>query len=278
MQWFYRMKIVSSTIVLFFVYKEVICFKNDVSFSLKSEYDGKVCTSEDITFDLKGLSKIPCTELCVSIPSCYGVAYIQMDGSCTGCTRPLDTYSSLVDKPGASFYSVTGTFPGACSSNPCLNGGTCVTGLRMYMCTCATGWTGNNCEQVKVLVDCGLPPAMANVVLLESLTSTLEGTQVLFQCVPCSYYDLNKLSAITCQPDGQWTTPNCVYGPDTGYLATGAAIPANAIGCLSALGTTCGKPNDVVVSGMYINGTTASPACICNPKFCCSLCCFDARC
>ncbi|CAH2253124.1 fibulin-7 [Pelobates cultripes] len=34
-----------------------------------------------------------------------------------------------------------------CSSNPCLNGGTCVEGgSRQYKCTCPQEWTGSNCQ------------------------------------------------------------------------------------------------------------------------------------
>ena len=33
-----------------------------------------------------------------------------------------------------------------CSSNPCQNLGTCNDGVNMYTCTCAAGYTGDNCE------------------------------------------------------------------------------------------------------------------------------------
>ena len=33
-----------------------------------------------------------------------------------------------------------------CSSNPCQNLGTCNGGVNMYTCTCAAGYTGDNCE------------------------------------------------------------------------------------------------------------------------------------
>ena len=29
---------------------------------------------------------------------------------------------------------------------PCLNGGTCTDGINSYNCTCAAGYTGENCE------------------------------------------------------------------------------------------------------------------------------------
>ena len=33
-----------------------------------------------------------------------------------------------------------------CQSNPCLNGGTCVDGLKSYRCICSERYTGDNCE------------------------------------------------------------------------------------------------------------------------------------
>lgn len=30
--------------------------------------------------------------------------------------------------------------------NPCQNGATCTDGVNMYTCSCASGWTGHNCQ------------------------------------------------------------------------------------------------------------------------------------
>ena len=35
---------------------------------------------------------------------------------------------------------------GECSSNPCMNGGTCGDEVNSYSCLCATGYMGENCE------------------------------------------------------------------------------------------------------------------------------------
>ncbi|XP_033627758.1 fibropellin-3-like [Asterias rubens] len=34
-----------------------------------------------------------------------------------------------------------------CSSNPCLNGATCVDRVAQYLCVCAPGYDGTNCEE-----------------------------------------------------------------------------------------------------------------------------------
>lgn len=33
-----------------------------------------------------------------------------------------------------------------CNSSPCLNGGTCVEQIDTYLCNCAKGFYGNDCE------------------------------------------------------------------------------------------------------------------------------------
>jgi len=34
-----------------------------------------------------------------------------------------------------------------CLSNPCQNGGRCVSGYGQYVCTCTTGYAGINCQR-----------------------------------------------------------------------------------------------------------------------------------
>ncbi len=36
-----------------------------------------------------------------------------------------------------------------CASNPCQNGAECVDGTNKYTCTCAAGYTGENCQTGK---------------------------------------------------------------------------------------------------------------------------------
>ena len=48
-----------------------------------------------------------------------------------------------------------------CASNPCLNGAVCNEGANGYTCTCATGFTGTNCETN--IDDCAAAPCVNGV-------------------------------------------------------------------------------------------------------------------
>ncbi len=41
-----------------------------------------------------------------------------------------------------------------CSSNPCLNEATCVDRVAQYLCVCAPGYDGTNCEEGKSVAFC----------------------------------------------------------------------------------------------------------------------------
>ena len=40
-----------------------------------------------------------------------------------------------------------------CASAPCQNGGTCVDVINAYICNCAPGYEGENCETGDILSD-----------------------------------------------------------------------------------------------------------------------------
>ena len=44
------------------------------------------------------------------------------------------------------FYMFCFVVPNYCSSNPCMNGGTCTDGVDSYICECDSGYAGDDCE------------------------------------------------------------------------------------------------------------------------------------
>lgn len=52
----------------------------------------------------------------------------------------------LAFKCGRIIYYTYFAAVDVCARNTCLNGGTCMHGTYQYACTCAGGWTGNDCD------------------------------------------------------------------------------------------------------------------------------------
>ena len=74
------------------------------------------------------------------------------------------------DGSDAATDAQTDSGPDACASNPCMNGGTCsIHPESGYLCTCATGFTGTNCETN--INDCSPNPCMHGGTCTDAIAS-----------------------------------------------------------------------------------------------------------
>ena len=136
-----------------------------------------------------------------------------------------------------------------CASNPCQNG-TCNPGAgSAYTCTCATGWTGANCDMP---VTCsGLTNPTNGTV---SSPSATYGNAVNYTCSPG--YTRVGAASLMCLANGTWdaSAPTCAA-----VTCSGATAPAN--GTVSAPSTT--YPNNITYAcnaGFVLTGS-ATRAC-----------------
>ena len=53
-----------------------------------------------------------------------------------------------------------------CSSNPCVNGGTCVDQVNAYVCNCTPGYAGVNCQTGKYFIIFQMYAQLAGLVQL----------------------------------------------------------------------------------------------------------------
>ena len=71
-------------------------------------------------------------------------------------TERLSTYQPKArSRPSQSLLSFIADI-NECSSNPCLNGGTCVDQVNGYVCNCQPGYNGVRCQTGECLLP--LPP------------------------------------------------------------------------------------------------------------------------
>jgi len=82
---------------------------------------------------------------CYDSGSCFGTdGYGALDG--TGCgTGKICYKNACVNSTGLIINTISST---PCSPNPCLNGATCSVVNKIYVCNCASPYTGQKCDLI----------------------------------------------------------------------------------------------------------------------------------
>ncbi len=154
--------------------------------------------------------------------------YYDRDGSCTSqCPIPTVVQppdNTTCDCPVGTMGASCEISVNFCSSDPCMNGGTCSSGTRGFSCACTVDWTGNACD---VLVDpcdttpcanggtctrlsrstfsCMCPPGFTGV----NCNTDINECNII--SMPCSNGGTcqNNPGGYTCQCLGNWAGQDC---------------------------------------------------------------------
>ncbi|XP_020610636.1 venom prothrombin activator hopsarin-D-like [Orbicella faveolata] len=91
-----------------------------------------------------------CRLMCYMEPNCVSINLGALEEGKHKCelnnaTDENQFANSLVNKPALTYLAIENL----CSSNPCLNNGTCQAGFtsKGYRCICRPGFTGTNCRK-----------------------------------------------------------------------------------------------------------------------------------
>uniref|UniRef100_A0A3P8SX64 Cubilin n=1 Tax=Amphiprion percula TaxID=161767 RepID=A0A3P8SX64_AMPPE len=133
----------------------------------------------------------------------------------------------------------------ACNSNPCQNGGTCLTLLNSYHCVCPTNWAGPNCA--------------TDVNECQVYSETLQGCQNGASCE-------NTPGSFTCTCSPEWSGNLCTERYDDCRNA-GQDLCVHGI-CIDADRVVTGQPKYQCVCESGWQASTDSPACVSDVNEC----------
>ena len=78
-----------------------------------------------------------------------------------------------------SFFLFFVTDIDECSSNPCLNGGTCTDQVNGYVCSCQAGYTGSQCQSRTLPTYRKIPVISPGLIKLRKGFSSSQATNIL---------------------------------------------------------------------------------------------------
>lgn len=162
-----------------------------------------------------------------------------------------------------------------CSSNPCINGGTCLNLINAFLCQCPTGFTGVNCG-----TPIGGDVCNPNPCGVAGICQAITHPNYNFVCLcPDGQYKLEPCTATTATTVAPVTTTMSTTTPGNGYvLCPNQAVCQNQGMCLLQLSTstfTCicaqgfsGLFCEIVLTGVTTTNTMTTVKNGCNPNPC----------
>lgn len=158
------------------------------------------------------------TPVCPS-PQCHSVAFCVPSQSGVICSCPLGYTGSGYGPTGCT------QLPSShCTTNPCINGGTCINTTLSYTCQCLTGFSGVNCEQLNTIPACLSNPCLnggtceassnANIPYVCSCLSGWRGPQCQNEVRSCGGLRVSESGSIKYPPYGHVSTAGrikCVW-------------------------------------------------------------------
>ncbi|XP_071165317.1 versican core protein-like isoform X2 [Mytilus edulis] len=127
--------------IAIFIIPQIRC-SDRFSYWSRNEHLTNYLSTRNEIYTLNSSSKLMCVNECTKTANCVSVFYIEK--SCRLNNVYFTGKAELVHKPGSEYIaSVT-----ACSSNPCLNGGTCSPSESgsSFTCDCLSGSKDNLCK------------------------------------------------------------------------------------------------------------------------------------
>nr|XP_022298070.1 neurogenic locus notch homolog protein 1-like [Crassostrea virginica] len=214
----------------------VSCYCDKGSFGDQCEYYDKCydspCKNNGVCIKLnKGQYHCSCphewTGTNCQTYNCHSASPCQNHGTCV----PENTKLGYKCVCPSSAYGDLCQLHNACVSQPCQNGGSCLNNLNDYVCNCAKGYMGRNCEHRDLCYWDGKPCVNGGNCIVNTRECNCSQSWIGGQCEknineclynPCGVFGtcLDVIGGYICQCTTSWTGKNCdihmsscAYGP-----------------------------------------------------------------